>query len=43
MMLLPETEELERITLRDLSSWKPRALRKFDDEAARPVNRSQAG
>lgn len=40
-MMLPETEELERITLRDLSSWKPRALRKFDD--GRASVRSQAG
>jgi hypothetical protein len=29
-MMLPETEELERITGRDLSSWKSRAHRKFD-------------
>jgi hypothetical protein len=30
-MMLPETEELERITGRNLSSWKSRAPRKLDD------------
>jgi Sulfotransferase domain len=29
-MMLPETEELERLTGRDLSRWKPLAQRKFD-------------
>jgi hypothetical protein len=29
-VMLPETEELERISGRDLSSWKSRACRKFD-------------
>jgi hypothetical protein len=33
-MMLPETEELELITGRDLSSWKPRANRKPDDGRA---------
>ena len=40
-MTLPETEDLERITGRDLSSWKPRTHRKFDD--GRPEVRSQTG
>jgi hypothetical protein len=40
-MLLPETNELEQITLRDLSSWKPRARRKVDD--ALVAVRSQTG
>ena len=30
-MTLPETEELEQITGRDLSSWKSSAHLKFDD------------
>jgi hypothetical protein len=29
-MMLPETEELERLTGRDLSRWKPLAHRKPD-------------
>jgi hypothetical protein len=29
-MVLPETEELERITARDLSRWKPRIRQTFD-------------
>ncbi len=40
-MMLPETEELERITGRDLSSWKSREQRKFDD--GRSKVRSQIG
>jgi hypothetical protein len=40
-MMLPETEELERITGRDLSDWKPRAYRKFDN--CRATVRSQTG
>lgn len=40
-MMLPETEELERITGRDLTSWKPGASQKLDENRA-PV-RSQAG
>ena len=40
-MMLPETEELERITGRDLSSWKSCGRRKFDD--GRSKVRTQAG
>jgi len=40
-MMLPETNELERMTGRDLSHWKPRAQRKFDD--GRSNVRLQAG
>jgi len=40
-MTLSETEELERITGRDLSSWKSREQRKFDD--GRSKVRSQIG
>lgn len=40
-MMLPETEELERITGRDLSHWKPLAHGKFD--YGRADVRSQAG
>jgi Sulfotransferase domain len=40
-MTLPETEELERMTGRDLSSWKPRSRRKFDEGHA--AARSQTG
>jgi hypothetical protein len=40
-MMLPEIEELELITGRDLSGWKSRAHRKFDD--GRADVRSQAG
>jgi hypothetical protein len=40
-MMLPETEELERITGRDLSGWKPRAHRKLDDRSGSA--RSQIG
>jgi hypothetical protein len=40
-MTLPETEELERIIGRDLSSWKSRARRKLDD--GRAEARSQTG
>lgn len=40
-IVLPETEELERITGRDLSRWKPRAQRKCDHDRADV--RSQAG
>jgi hypothetical protein len=39
-MMLPDTEELERITGRDLSAWKSRAHRKLDDRGAA---RSQTG
>jgi len=40
-MMLPETEEVELITGRNLSSWKPLAQSKFDD--VRTDFRSQAG
>jgi hypothetical protein len=40
-MMLPEIEELERITGRDLSSWKPGARQKLDD--SRAAVRSQTG
>jgi hypothetical protein len=40
-MMLPETEELERMTGRNLSSWKSGAQRKFDDGGAE--FRSQTG
>jgi hypothetical protein len=40
-MMLPETEELELLTGRDLTSWKPGARRKFDE--TRATARSQAG
>lgn len=40
-MTLPDTEELERIIGRDLSSWKSRARRKPDD--GRAEARSQTG
>ncbi len=40
-MMLPETEELERITGRDLSRWKPLAQGKFD--YGRADVRSQTG
>jgi hypothetical protein len=40
-MMLPEIEELERITVRDLASWKPRSHRKSED--GRASVRSQAG
>jgi hypothetical protein len=40
-MMLPETEELERMTGRDLSGWKSLAQRKSDD--GRAEVRSQAG
>jgi hypothetical protein len=33
-MMLPETEELERITGRNLSGWKPAAQNKLDDRSA---------
>jgi hypothetical protein len=35
-IMLPETEELEKITGRDLSSWKSRAQRKLDDAGSDP-------
>ena len=40
-MMLPDTEELERITGRDLSNWKPRAQDKSSD--GRPAIHSQTG
>jgi hypothetical protein len=40
-MTLPDTEEVERMTGRDLSTWKPRAHLKFGD--GRPEARSQTG
>jgi sulfotransferase family protein len=40
-MMLPETEELERLTGRDLTNWKPRSRRTLDE--SRTSVQSQAG